>query len=85
MQTFHEYLHEASQKAVLIAVPKNPRDGDGKGFWKIGNEVYRASIKGATDTSGLPMDKRWESSYEHFARYWQAVHSQFYAKTKEWK
>ncbi|MGA1199888.1 MAG: hypothetical protein ACO36I_25615 [Candidatus Latescibacterota bacterium] len=85
MRTFQEYLREANAKAVLIAVPKHPTQGDGRGFWKIGNDVYRASVKGQMDTYGLPMDKRWESSYEHFARYWQTVHSQFYTKTKEWK
>ena len=51
-----DYLHEASQNAVLIAVPKDPHHGDGKGFWKIGTEVYRASVKGGMDTHGLPMD-----------------------------
>lgn len=85
MRTFQEYLNEAGQKAVLIAVPKNPHEGDGKGFWKIGNDVYRASVKGATDTAGLPTDKRWESSFDHFARYWQGVHAAHYVKTKDWK
>lgn len=85
MITFHEYLHEASQNAVLIAVPKDPHHGDGKGFWKIGTEVYRASVKGGMDTHGLPMDKRWESSFAHFTRYWNAVHATHYRKTKDWR
>lgn len=85
MKTFHEHLHEANTKAILIAVPKNPKDGDGRGYWRIGNEVYRASIKIGNDVYGHPMDKRWEASYEHFARFWPAVYSQFYAKTKDWK
>jgi hypothetical protein len=85
-KSFQEYLNEAnSVKAVLIAAPKNPNQGDGRGYWKVGNEVYRASVKGPMDVQGLPMDKRWESSYDHFVRYWHGVHDQHYMKTKEWK
>lgn len=85
LKSFQEYLSEASQKAILIAVPKIPNQGDGRGYWKIGNDVYRASVKGPLDVHGLPMDKRWESSYDHFVRYWRGVHDQHYMKTKEWK
>lgn len=86
-KTFREHLQEAiaPQKAVLIAVPKNPHEGDGRGFWRIGEDVYRASIKIGKDIHGHPMDKRWESSYAHFARFWPAVYAEFYTKTKEWK
>lgn len=95
MITFKEYLEEADKPvskiaeaktdATLIAVPKNPNAGDGRGYWKIGNDVYRASLHGAKDTYGHPMDKRWESSIDHFTRYWNGVHSQHYTKTKDWK
>lgn len=84
MRSFSAFIREAKTSATLIAVPKNSADGDGKGFWKIGTEVYRASVDGATDTAGLPMDKRWESSFDHFARYWDGVYAKFYAKTKAW-
>ena len=77
-------LSEAQNTAILIAVPKNPNEGDGRGFWKIGGEVYRASVKGATDMNGSPMDKRWESSLSHFARYWDTVYAPYYTKTKDW-
>lgn len=71
-----------SERATLIAVPKNPHSGDGKGFWKIGNDVYRADVTGAMDVYGHPMDKRWESSYDHFVRYWNGVHARHYTKVK---
>ena len=85
MKSFQEHLREANQQAILIAVPKNPHAGDGRGYWRIGNDVYRASVDGAKDVHGLPMDKRWESSYDHFVRYWHGVHDQHYMKTKDWK
>lgn len=77
-------LDEATTPAVLIAVPKDPRAGDGRGFWKIGNDVFRASVKGPTDIHGHPMDKRWESSLTHFTHYWN-TYASHYQKTKEWK
>jgi hypothetical protein len=85
MKSFKDYLTEAVERATLIAVPKDPHAGNGKGFWKIGTDVYRAPVKGAMDVYGHPMDKRWESSLEHFTRYWNAVHSQHYTKTTNWK
>ena len=78
-------IAEAKVNATLIAVPKDPKSGDGRGYWKIGNDVYRASVNGAMDVYGHPMDKRWESSLDHFTRYWNGVHAQHYTKTKEWK
>lgn len=83
-----DIIDEATNtKAVLIAVPKDPHapHSDKKGYWKIGDDVYRASVDGAKDMDGLPMDKRWESSFTHFARYWHGVHDKSYAKTKNWK
>lgn len=87
IKSFQDHINEANAptKAVLIAVPKNPNQGDGRGYWRIGNDVFRASVKGPMDVHGLPMDKRWESSYDHFVRYWHGVHDQHYVKTKEWK
>lgn len=81
----HLPISKLQAKAVLIAVPKNPHAGDGRGFWKLGDAVYRASVDGATDIHGAPIDKRWESSYSHFTRYFDAVYSQHYVKTPEWK
>lgn len=77
----------ANTKAVLIAVPKDPHDphSDKRGYWKIGDEVYRASVDGATDVHGHPTDKRWEASFDHFARYWHSSYERFYTKTKNWK
>ena len=74
-------------KAVLIAVPKDPHSphSDKMGYWKIGDEVYRASVDGAKDVHGWPMDKRWESSFDHFARYWHGAYEHNYVKTKNWK
>lgn len=70
---------------VLLAVPKNPNDGDGKGYWKVGTEVYRGPVKNAQfDAAGAPMDKRWESSFSHFARYFDGVYGQFYKKAPTW-
>lgn len=79
-------ITEATVVGHLIATPK--RGGairNGKGFWKIGDDVYLASMNGAMDVYGLPMDKRWESTYVHFARYWDSVYGKHYDKTKAWK
>lgn len=79
--------NEAKQgrHVVLLAVPKNPNDGDGKGYWKIGSEVYRGPVKNVQfDTTGAPMDKRWESSFAHFSRYFDAVYGKFYEKAATW-
>jgi len=71
---------------VLLAVPKNPNDGDGKGYWKVGTEVYRGPVKNPSfDAAGAPMDKRWESSFSHFARYFDSVYGQHYKKAPTWK
>lgn len=70
---------------MLIAVPKNPHQGDGKGYWKVGDDVYRASVEGPKDAHGAPLDKRWESSLTHFQRYFDSVHAQHYVKAPEWK
>ena len=74
----------SEDKAVLIALPKPSTHSDGRGFWKIGNEVYRASVNTGKDVYGAPLDKRWESSYNHFVRYWDGVHATHYVKTKDW-
>ena len=74
----------SEDKAVLIALPKPSTHSDGRGFWKIGNEVYRASVNTGKDVYGAPLDKRWESSYNHFVRYWDSVHATHYVKTKDW-
>jgi len=86
-KTFQEYMRESTptSRAVLIAVPKNPQEGDGRGYWRIGKDVYRAAVNGSLDVYGFPMDKRWESSYDHFVRFWPTVHATHYTKTREWK
>ena len=61
-------LTEAKEKATRIA------SGQGVDFWKIGNEVYRASTGAGLDIYGVPNGARWESSYAHWLRY-RAVHS----------
>jgi hypothetical protein len=38
-------------------------------FWKIGDNVYRAPYKTGKDTTGMPMGKRWECSYQHWLNY----------------
>lgn len=71
---------------VLLATPKNPNDGDGKGYWKVGTEVYRGPVKNPQfDATGAPMDKRWESSFSHFERYFDGVYAQHYKKSPAWK
>lgn len=70
---------------VLLAVPKNPNEGDGKGYWKVGAEVYRGPIKNVKfDAAGAPMEKRWESSFKHFTRYFDGVYGQYYKKAPTW-
>lgn len=70
---------------VLLAVPKDPTKGDGKGYWKVGAEVYRGPVENAKfDASGAPMDKRWESSFGHFTRYFDSVYAPFYKKAQTW-
>lgn len=81
----HLPISKLQAKVVLIAVPKDPRAGDGRGFWKLGDAVYRGSVDGPKDIHGAPLDKRWEGSYSHFTRYFDSVYSQHYKKTKDWK
>jgi len=38
-------------------------------FWKIGDEVYRATTGAGFDIYGVPNGSRWESSYKHWLRY----------------
>ena len=61
-------LTEAKEKATRIA------SGQGVDFWKVGDEVYRASTGAGLDIYGVPNGARWESSYAHWLRY-RAVHS----------
>ena len=60
-------LTEAKEKATRIA------SGQGVDFWKVGDEVYRASTGAGLDIYGVPNGARWESSYTHWLRY-RAVH-----------
>ena len=60
-------LIEAKEKATRIA------SGRGVDFWKVGDEVYRASTGAGLDIYGVPNGARWESSYTHWLRY-RAVH-----------
>lgn len=70
---------------VLLAVPKDPTQGDGKGYWKVGSEVYRGPIANMKfDAAGAPMEKRWESSFTHFSRYFDSVYGQYYKKAPTW-
>jgi hypothetical protein len=71
---------------LLVAVPKNPNEGDGKGYWKVGDQVYRGPIKNVLfDIAKEPMDKRWESSWEHFKKNFDVMYGRFYKKAdKEW-
>lgn len=83
----HQLVQEfvQSKNVVLLAVPKNPAEGDGKGYWKVGSEVFRGPVKNVKfDASGAPMDKRWESSFTHFARYFDGVYGQYYKKAPTW-
>lgn len=86
-----EYVDEATkpftqgEHVVLLAVPKNPEVGDGKGYWKVGAEVYRAPVKNVLfDVGGAPMDKRWESSFTHFVKNFDSVLSPYYKKAPTW-
>jgi hypothetical protein len=55
------------------ATIKRIASGEGWDFWKIGDDVYRAPVGASKDTWGLPMGKRWESSYDQFQRYRESV------------
>ncbi len=79
-----DVISEDKMSSVLIALPKPSIHSDGRGFWKIDNDVYRASVNGGKDVYGAPLDKRWESSYNHFVQYWDSVHAKHYVKTKDW-
>jgi len=61
-------LIEAKEKATRIA------SGQGVDFWKVGDEVYRASTGVGLDIYGVPNGARWESSYKHWLRY-RKVHA----------
>ena len=52
-------LTEAKVKATRIATSKEHKID----FWKIGDEVYRASTGAGLDIYGVPNGARWESSY----------------------
>lgn len=71
---------------ILLAIPKNPSEGDGKGYWKVGTEVFRAPVKNVMfDASGAPMDKRWESSFTHFMKNFDSSGlGQYYKKAPTW-
>jgi len=57
-------LAEAKVKATRIATSKEHKVD----FWKIGDEVYRATAGTRLDIYGVPSDARWESSYTHWLR-----------------
>lgn len=85
-------LHEAAKPftqgdhVVLLAVPANTGQGDGKGYWKVGKDVFRAPIKNVLfDIKGEPMDKRWESTFAHFKRTFESTLGQYYKKAPTWK
>ena len=61
-------LIEAKEKVTRIA------SGQGVDFWKVGDEVYRASTGAGLDIYGVPNGARWESSYTHWLRY-RKVHA----------
>jgi len=63
-------LTEAKTKATRIATSKEHKID----FWKIGDEVYRASTGVGLDIYGVPNGARWESSYKHWLRY-RKVHA----------
>ncbi|SVD56443.1 uncharacterized protein METZ01_LOCUS409297, partial [marine metagenome] len=68
-EDIHELaLIEAKEKATRIA------SGQGVDFWKVGDEVYRASTGVGLDIYGVPNGARWESSYKHWLRY-RKVHA----------
>lgn len=70
---------------VLLAVPKDASKGDGKGYWKVGSDVYRGPVTNVKfDAAGAPMEKRWESSFGHFTRYFDSVYGPFYKKADTW-
>jgi len=71
---------------VLLAVPSKTGQGDGRGYWKVGKNVFRAPIKNVLfDINGEPMDKRWESTFGHFNRYFDSTFGQHYKKAPTWK
>jgi len=58
-------IDEAQTTALRIGVaPESSAE-----FWKIGDDVYRAPYKTGKDTTGMPMGKRWECSYQHWLNY----------------
>lgn len=75
---------EATEVAILIATPKPNSPTHTKGFYKIGNDVYTATLDVGTDTNGHPMDKRWESSFTHFDQFWSSVYAKWFDKTPDW-
>jgi hypothetical protein len=64
-------LTEAKVKATRIATSKEHKVD----FWKIGDEVYRATTGTRLDIYGVPSDARWESSYTHWLRYRKTVYN----------
>jgi len=90
--TMSEDLLEAAKPftqgdhVVLLAVPSKTGQGDGRGYWKVGKNVFRAPIKNVLfDINGEPMDKRWESTFGHFNRYFDSTFGQHYKKAPTWK
>ena len=64
-------LTEAKVKATRIATSKEHKID----FWKIGDEVYRATTGTGFDIYGVPNGSRWESSYKHWLRYRKTVYN----------
>ena len=64
-----------ARKAIIAhfqnANPKIIAKGEGWEFWLIGNDVWRTREGSQIDTQGMPMGKRWESSYEQWKRFRQ--------------
>lgn len=73
---------EGKVAAILIATPKE--SGDKKGFYRIGDDVFKATIDGPVDVDGFPTDKRWEASFTHFTQFWSSVYERWYTKTPKW-
>lgn len=71
----HHVLTEAAKPTVqVIALPK----AGGKALWRINNDVYRADANETLDVFGTPQDKRWECSFDHLMRYWNAIYAAHY-------
>jgi hypothetical protein len=62
-------LAEAKMYPIRIATSKQHKTD----FWKIGDEVYRATTGVGFDIYGVPRDARWEGSYKHWLRYRKTV------------